>query len=172
VDSQQQTQLYSALKGRPGITSVSSRTAALASFEETLAQTSGVFAYILILFATLIVFAAVYNAGRIALSERSRELASLCVLGFSRTEVAVVVSGEQAVLAATAVPIGLCIGYLIASWLSWVYTLEMFRIPLIIAPKSYSVTVLSVTAAAAVSAFVVHRRIMRLNLIAAIKTME
>jgi putative ABC transport system permease protein len=172
VDSQQETQLYTALKGRPGIMSVSSRTAALASFEETLAQTSGVFAYILILFATVIVFAAVYNAGRIALSERSRELASVCVLGFSNTEVAIVVIGEQALLAAIAVPIGLCIGYLIASWLSWVYTLEMFRIPLIITPLSYFVTALSVTASAAVSAFVVHRRIMRMNLIAAIKTME
>ena len=171
VDSQQQSRLYSALKQRPTIASVSSRTAALASFEETLA-TSGSFAYIFVLFATVIVFAAVYNAGRIALSERLRELASLCVLGFSRTEVAVVVVGEQAVLAAIAVPMGLWIGYLIATWISWAYTLELFRIPLIITRTSYFVTVLSVTASAALSAFVVHRRIMRLNLVAAIKTRE
>lgn len=172
VDSQQQERLYAELKRRPGVISVSSRTAALASFEDTLAQTSGAFAYIFVLFATVIVFAAVYNAGRIALSERSRELASLCVLGFSRTEVAIVVIGEQAALAAAAVPLGLWIGYGIAKWISWAYTLEMFRIPLIIAPRSYLMVVLSVMASAALSAFVVHRRIMKLNLVAAIKTRE
>ena len=172
TDPQHQTALYSAIKLRPGIATVSSRTAALASFEDTLAKTSGVFAYILVLFATVIVFAAVYNAGRIALSERTRELASLCVLGFSRMEAVVVVVGEQALLTAVAVPIGLWIGYLIASWLSWAYTLELFRIPLVITTKSYLITVLSVTASAALSAFVMHRRIMRLNLVAAIKTAE
>jgi putative ABC transport system permease protein len=172
VDSGQQAQLYSALKERPAVAGVSSRKAAVASFEETLAKTTGKFAYILVLFATVIVFAAVYNAGRIALSERSRELASLCVLGFSRNEVAVVVIGEQATLAATAIPLGLGIGYLIASWLSWVYTLEMFRIPLVISSRSYFVTLVSVTVSAALSALVVHRRISRLNLVAAIKTRE
>jgi len=172
IDSQQQPQVFAALKRRPAIATVSSRTAALASFEETLAQTSGAFAYVLVLFATAIVFAAVYNAGRIALSERTRELASLCVLGFSRSEVAVVVIGEQMALTIAAIPIGLGIGYLIASWLSWVYTLEMFRIPVFIDCTSYFATVVSVAAAAALSAWVVRGRITRLQLVSAIKTME
>jgi putative ABC transport system permease protein len=172
VDSAHQKQLNLSLKRRPGISGVSSRTGALASFEETLARTSGSFAYIFVLFASVIVFAAVYNAGRIALSERSRELASLCVLGFSRSEVSIVVIGEQAVLAAMAIPSGLGIGYLISSWISWAYTLEMFRIPLVISPGSYGITVLTGMASAALSALVVHRRIVRLNLVAAIKTRE
>jgi putative ABC transport system permease protein len=172
VDSRQEHALESQLKHSTAITSVSSRKAAVKSFEDTLAQTSGNFAYIFILFATLIVFASVYNAGRIALSERTRELASLCVLGFSRAEVALVVIGEQAVLTAVAIPIGIAIGYLIASWLSWVYALELFRIPLIITRASYGATVFSATSAALVSALVVLRRIVRLNLVAAIKTAE
>jgi len=172
ADPQQQASLYGALKNRPAIASVSSRAGSLRSFEDTLAQTSGNFAYIFVLFATVIVFAAVYNAGRIALSERARELASLCVLGFSRREVGVVVIGEQVLLALTAIPVGLALGYLIAAWISWAYALELFRIPLIITSKSYVMTVVSVMASAAVSAFVVHRRIVRLNLVSAIKTME
>jgi putative ABC transport system permease protein len=164
--------LHLALKRRPGVASVSSRRAGLASFEETLARTSGAFAYIFVIFATLIVFAAVYNAGRIALSERSRELASLCVLGFSRGQVATVVIGEQAVLALLAIPVGLATGYFIGSWISWAYALELFRIPFVITPASYLLTVVSVLASAGGSAFVVHRRIMRLNLVSAIKTME
>jgi putative ABC transport system permease protein len=172
VDPLQQKQLNIELKARPGIAGVSSRTASLASFEETLARTSGWFAYIFVLFASVIVFAAVYNAGRIALSERSRELASLCVLGFARSEVAVVVVGEQAALAAAAIPAGLGIGYLISAWISWAYTLEMFRIPLMLSTRSYLITVLTVGASAALSALVVQRKIVRLNLVAAIKTRE
>ena len=172
VDSAYQQSLNSSLKQRPGISGVSTRASALTSFEETLARTSGSFAYIFVLFASVIVFAAVYNAGRIALSERSRELASLCVLGFSRSEVAVVIIGEQAVLAAVALPAGLGIGYLISSWISWTYALEMFRIPLVISTKSYFITAMTVTASAALSALVVLQRIVRLNLVAAIKTRE
>jgi putative ABC transport system permease protein len=172
VDGARQDRLDSALKTRPEVASVSSRSSALKSFEDTLARTSGMFAYIFVLFSTLIVFAAVYNAGRIALSERSRELASLCVLGFSRAEVAIVVIGEQFVLAAIAIPLGLLIGYGISSWISWNYNLEMFRIPLVISTQSYFGTVVSVIVAAALSALVVQRRIARLNLIAAIKARE
>jgi putative ABC transport system permease protein len=172
ADPQRQGELHAALKRRPEVASVSPRTAALRSFEETLARTSGMFAYIFVIFASVIVFAAVYNAGRIALSERSRELASLCVLGFSRGQVAVIVIGEQALLALIAIPAGLAIGYAIAGWISWAYALELFRIPLVITTASYLITVVSVMASAALSAFVVHRRIMRLNLISAIKTME
>jgi putative ABC transport system permease protein len=83
-----------------------------------------------------------------------------------------VVIGEQAVLAAMAIPSGLGIGYLISYWISWSYTLEMFRIPLVISPGSYGITVLTGMASAALSALVVHRRIVRLNLVAAIKTRE
>ena len=83
-----------------------------------------------------------------------------------------VVIGEQAVLAAIAIPVGLCIGYLIAAWVSWAYTLEMFRIPLIVTLRSYVLTVLSVAASALLSALVVHLRIMRMNVVSAIKTME
>jgi putative ABC transport system permease protein len=172
LDSTQERQVNLALKQRPGISSVSSRTAGLASFEETLARTSGSFAFVFALFATVIVFAAVYNAGRIALSERFRELASLCVLGFSRIEVAIIVIGEQAVLTAAAIPSGLGIGYLISAWISWAYSLEMFRIPLVITTPSYLMTMVTVAASFALSAFVVHRRIVRLKLVAAIKTME
>ena len=47
-------------------------------------ETLGVLVAFNILFASTIAFGVVYNAARISLSERSRELASLRVLGFTR----------------------------------------------------------------------------------------
>jgi putative ABC transport system permease protein len=127
---------------------------------------------ILITFASVIAFAAVYNFGRIALSERGRELASLRVLGFTRPEVTRMLVGEQALLVAAAIPAGLLLGYQIALALSRIYSWELFRIPVVIARASYAVCVLTVAASAAVSALIVRYRIGRMNLVSVIKTRE
>ena len=50
------------------------------------------------MFAGIIAFGVVYNSARVSLSERSRELASLRVLGFTRAEISMILLGELAVL--------------------------------------------------------------------------
>ena len=57
----------------------------------------------------------VYNAARISLSERSRELASLRVLGFTRAEISAILLGELAIVTLLAVPVGLLLGRGIAA---------------------------------------------------------
>ncbi len=49
----------------------------------------------------------VYNATRIALSERGHELATLRVLGFTRWEISYILLGEAALLMLVALPVGL-----------------------------------------------------------------
>ena len=58
-----------------------------ASYRETTARFILVFSAIVTLFAVVISVGVVYNNARIALSERTWELASLRVLGFTRGEV-------------------------------------------------------------------------------------
>ena len=94
----------------PAVAGASSRLAMLASFESTLARSFGIFTSVLVVFASVIACAMVYNAARIALSERGRELASLRVLGFTRGEVAALLLGEQAMLTLLALPVGFWIG--------------------------------------------------------------
>jgi putative ABC transport system permease protein len=163
---------YSSLKRMPVIASASSKQAAIESFEETLAQNFAVSTGVLILFATIIAFAAVYNSGRIALSERARELASLRVLGFTRAEVATMVVGEQGILVAAALPVGLLAGYTSAAMISRIYSWELFRIPLVITASSYAFSLVVVGAAAVLSGWIVRRRVHRMNLVSTIKTRE
>ena len=59
-----------------------------------------------VLFSSVIAFGVVYNAARISLSERSRELASLRVLGFTRAEISLILLGELGVILLMAVPAG------------------------------------------------------------------
>ena len=123
-------------------------------------------------FACTLAFGVVYNSARIALSERGRELATLRVLGFGRAEVSYILLGEVALLIAAALPLGCVAGY----GLAWIFTTsfetELYRVPLVVEPSTYGLSVLIGLAAAAASAFLVRRRLDRLDLIAVLKTRE
>ena len=72
VDSARSDSLNQELKRMPAVAGTASRLSMLRSFESTLAQSMGIFTTVLVLFASVIAVAVVYNAARIALSERGR----------------------------------------------------------------------------------------------------
>ncbi len=125
-----------------------------------------------VFFSGVIAVGVVYNAARISLSERARDLASLRVLGFTHGEVNRILLGELAVVTLTAVPIGLVCGWALA-WLTLALLRnELYRIPLSIDPSTYGVSVLVVVAAAWLSGLLVRRRLKSLDLISVLKTSE
>jgi putative ABC transport system permease protein len=128
IDSTLALPLYTKLKQLPAVASVSFRRAALEGFRDTIAKSFLVFTLVLVIFASVIAFAVIYNAARIALSERGRELASLRIMGFTREEVAVVLLGEQAVMTMLALPVGCGLGWLFSRRLEQVLATEMLRI--------------------------------------------
>jgi putative ABC transport system permease protein len=172
VDAHELPVLNAALKRMPAVAGATSRKAMLQSFEETLARSFAIFTTVLIGFASVIACAVVYNAARIALSERGRELASLRVLGFTRGEVAVLLFGEQALLTLLAIPLGFAIGRGFCALLSAAYQWELFRLPLVITGRSHAFAIVVVVAAAAASTAIVRRRLDRLDLVAVLKTRE
>ena len=87
-----------ALKETPAVAGVTLKRTAIESFEKTLAETFYVMIFFNLLFSSVIAFGVVYNAARVSLSERSRELASLRVLGFTRGEISFILLGELAVV--------------------------------------------------------------------------
>jgi putative ABC transport system permease protein len=172
VDERRLPELNALLKRMPAVAGATSRTAMLRSFEETLARSFAIFTTVLIGFASVIACAVVYNAARIALSERGRELASLRVLGFTRGEVALLLFGEQAILTVLALPLGFAIGRGFCALLSAAYQWELFRIPLVLTGRSHAFALAVVLAAAAASMAIVRYRLDRLDLVAVLKTRE
>jgi putative ABC transport system permease protein len=172
VDASRAAALHAELKRMPGVAGATTRKAALQGFEETLAKSLGVFTTVLAAFASVIAAAMVYNAARIALSERGRELASLRVLGFRRGEVSLLLLGEHALLTAAAIPLGFAIGYWMCALLAEAYQWELFRMPLVVSRRTYTFAVVVVVAAAVFSALLVRRRIDRMDLVAVLKTRE
>ena len=95
-----------ALKALPAVAGAGFKRAVLESFRETMAANMNLTIFINVLFASVIAFGVVYNAARVSLSERSRELASLRVLGFTRAEISLILLGELALLTLAALPVG------------------------------------------------------------------
>jgi putative ABC transport system permease protein len=172
VDPNHLDQLYTRLKRMPAVTGVTVNQLAIARFRKTIGETIGILTSILILFACVIAFGVVYNAARIALSERSRELATLRIVGFSQGQIAVILLGEQALLTLVAMPLGALLGYELSALLTHALNREVFRMPLIITRSSYAFAFMVVAIAACFSGLMIRRQLTHLDLIAVLKTRE
>ncbi len=173
VDPERMDALYRELKSSPRVSGVAIKGATLASFRKTIAENLLRMRLFNVLFASVIAVGVVYNAARITLSERARELATLRVIGFTRGEISLILLGELAMLLFIAIPIGLALGYgLAALVIGLAYDTELFRIPLRIARSTYGFAA-TVTLAAALASGLASRRLLdRLDLIAVLKSKE
>jgi len=161
-----------AVLDRPVIASVTLQSAAIKSFETTLEETISIMMTIYGLIGGAIAAGVVYNAARISLTERGRELASLRVLGFTRHEVSYILIGELVILVLLALPLGCLLGVALAYVFGMSMSSELFRIPIVIEPSTYGMCALIVLVAAIGSAILVSRRIGQLDMIAVLKTRE
>jgi putative ABC transport system permease protein len=164
--------LYRMLKETPRVSAVTLKEAALKNFQDTVGENLMQMRLFNMLFACIIAFGVVYNSARISLSERSRELATLRVIGFTRVEISMILLGEMAVLTLVAIPAGLALGYLLAGWLATTMDTELFRLPWVVSRSTYGFAVTVVVAAALFSALVVRRKLDHLDLVAVLKARD
>ena len=172
VDEHEQQQLYTQLKQTPAVASVAMRQTTIDQFNEILTQSMAGFTVVLVGFASVIAFGVVYNAARIALSERERELATLRIIGFTKGEIAFILLGEQAVLLSLAIPIGFGLGCGLAALMTESYDWELFRFPLVVTPATYAFAFVVIMAAALASGLLIRQQLNRLDLVAVLKTRE
>jgi putative ABC transport system permease protein len=151
---------------------VFSKATLLRNMQEVSARNVRIMSTVLTLFATVIAVGVVYNNARIALAERTWELASLRVLGFTRAEVSGLLLGEMAIGIAIALPIGMALGYGLVHMVVGLLKSDQFFFPVVIRPPTYAWAGLTVLASGLASALVVRRRIDKLDLVAALKTRE
>lgn len=173
VDKRHTPDVLRKLRDMPAVAGTTARARMLQSFYETMARQMLIFAFFNTILAATIAIGVVYNTARIAFSERSRELASLRVLGYTRGEISYILLGELAVLVLAAIPVGLWLG----KWLCETMTEatgqnDLFRVPSVISPWSYSFAALVVLIAAVISALVVRRKLDHMDLVEVLKTRE
>jgi putative ABC transport system permease protein len=169
---QEEPEVRRRLGALPMIGSVSSRMAEREQIERQMAEAQLIRMVVVTLFAAVITVGVVYNNARIAVSMRSRELATLRVLGFSRAEVSEILLGELGLQVLLAVPPGLVIG----GWMTHLVTAsidaERYRWPVVISSQSYAFATIVVLVAATLSALLVRRQLDRLDLVGVLKTRD
>lgn len=172
VEPSQADELYRRLKEMPRVAAVSRKAAFIESFRQIFAKNLNVLVFFFILFATIISFGVVYNSARISLSERSRELASLRVLGFRRSEISFIFLGELALVTLLSLPLGFALGYGLSALVLTSFQTELYRFPVVISRQAFAMAGLTVVLSALVSGLAVRRQLDRLDLIAVLKTRE
>lgn len=172
LDSEQTDAFNTTILDRPFVASVALRSAAIETFNETLEETISIMMTIYALIGGSIAAGVVYNAARISLAERGRELASLRVLGFTRNEAAYILLGELAILTVLAIPIGALLGAGFAQLIVVGMSTELYRVPYALLPSTRGFAGLIVLIASLGAALLVARRIRDLDLIEVLKTRE
>ncbi|MCZ6506489.1 MAG: ABC transporter permease, partial [Acidobacteria bacterium] len=172
VDSLQLERLYKRLKKMPFVAGVGLRRAQLENFQTYMGDNMGMVTAANLFFAFVIAFGVIYNTARISLSETSRELASLRVIGFTRREISAILLGELAVLTLAAIPLGLVLGYSMFVAAMQSLESELFRIPIVLSGDTFAMATVTVVASMVVSAAVVRRRLYNLDLIGVLKIRE
>lgn len=163
---------HAAVKSLPAVAGVALTAVTLQNFRDTMAENMYLQIFINVMFAGVIAFGVVYNAARVSLSERERDLASLRVLGFTRAEISLILLGELAVLTLAALPLGAAIGYGLGVLIMTAFNNEVYRLSFTVSPPAIAWSCLVVIAAAGVSGLLVRRRLDRLDLVAVLKTRE
>jgi putative ABC transport system permease protein len=164
--------IYRELKQTPAIASVSVKQASVDSFKNTIGKNMLHMRMINLTFAIIIALGVVYNGARISLSERSRELATLRVIGFTKREISTILLGEIGTITLLGIPLGLVLGYCFARSLAYFFDQEVFRFPFVIANSTYGLAAGVVLAASIGSGMLVRRRLNDLDLIAVLKSRE
>ncbi len=174
IDERVESDLLTVLKNLPTVSMVALKSVSVSNFHDTVAETLLIFVGFFSAFSFALGFGVTYNAQRIALSERGRELATLRVLGFSRHDALYILLGETMLLVSVALPLGCALGWLMTALFvnSSGFQTELMRLPLVIAPSTFGAAVVVLLLATAFSGVVMKRRVDNLDLISVLKTRE
>ena len=172
VDQNYSAQLYKKIKEIPAIISLNITSVLRQIFADIMAENILKMVAINVIFASFISFGIIYNTARITLSERSRELASLRVLGLTRAEVAYILFGELGLITLLSLPIGLFLGYSMSVGMTKSMDSELFRLPVYLKNSTYGYAVLIVLLSAVVSFYLVWRQVDSIDLVSAQKGVE
>lgn len=172
IDGGRAAALDRTLADTPQVAGVVARDVQLRTFRETIARTLLRMRTVNAVFAAVIACGVVVTTARQSVIERSRDLASLRVLGYTRREVAAILLGEQALMTLAAIPPGLLLGFGFVVVTTWGYDTELFRVPARVHPRTYALAAGTLLVAAAAAAAVVRRQLDRLDLVAVLKARD
>jgi len=139
---------------------------------EEMMESYGSMIYIYALIGVIIGFAIIYSSSVITTSERSRELASMMVLGMTPSEVLSVVTFEQWCIGALAMAAGIPLAKLMLSGISQAMSTDVYTIPSTITSSSFLMAFVVTVGSIWVAQQFAGRKIRSLSLVEVLKSVE
>lgn len=163
---------YASVKRLPAVQSVTSRLETIHNLQETILKMQNFFIGFVILFSGVIFFGAVLNASLVNLSERSREVGTLLVLGYTPREVGGMLLRESMLIHMVGAALGLPLGYALVRLTCWAYSTDVIRLPVVAPAKDYVLTLVVGAAFGLLAHVFVQRRIARFDMVEAMRIRE
>ncbi|MBP9085626.1 MAG: ABC transporter permease [Kofleriaceae bacterium] len=156
----------------PGILAATESQVNFDNFEATTGSFTTVMTTVVLMFGIVIAVGVVYNNGRVTLSERSRELATLRVLGFTSDEVAGSLISEMVMHLVLAMPLAYPIGTALANGIMSSVDAEQYQLNAVIDWRTWAMAYLVVAAASAATALGLARRVKKIDPVIALKARD
>lgn len=172
TDPRKNERLGVTLKNLPAVAAVTFKDRTVKTFRDTAEESQQISNYVLLCFAGVIAFGVLYNTARISLAERSRELGSLRVLGFTHAEVGAVLAGESLFLTVLGIVPGVALGVWFSWFLSHAYETDLYRFPFVMRGSNILTSIVVVLVFGVIANVLVLRRLRRQNVVEVLKTRE
>ncbi len=164
--------LYRELKTFPALQGISSAREQKVALENQIMGAMLAIIVIMVLFAGLVFCGSILTSSLISLAERQQEIATLRVLGYSALDVGGIFLRESVVVNFLGVLIGLPTGYWLSYWIDHASSTEIIRMPFIIAPHSWAVTIVLGVVFALLAHYPVQRTINKMDWLGALNAKE
>ena len=172
VDPARAGEVDDRLRSLPRVAGVSRPREVARRFQDRSTESMRTTSLILTIFGVTIAIGVVYNNARAALSLRSRDLATLRVLGFTRREITAISFGEIFAQVGLAIVPGVLIGRAFVILTMSSVDQELLRFPTVITSGAYAFAIGVTLAAALVSALLMKRRLDELDLVGVLKARD
>jgi len=132
----------------------------------------GVVTVVLVVLACALALVVLFNLTNINILERTRELATLKVLGFSSGELAMYVYRENLLVIALGILLGLGGGVLLHAFVLSTIEIDLVRFPIIISPWSFLYAIVLSSAFALFVNLVMNRKLANIDMVESLKAVE
>jgi putative ABC transport system permease protein len=168
---QNQTKVTAKLKEMATVDSIQSTTDALANLNKAVENSSFSIGF-MILASGILAFAVIYNITTINIFERRRELATLKVLGFTRSEMDGLIRNENLIVTLFSVVCGLFLGRRLLDFLARDASTDNMSLPAVLHEPSYFLAVVLVLAFTLSANFILMKKVHTIDMVEALKSSE
>ncbi|MCD7822935.1 MAG: FtsX-like permease family protein [Oscillospiraceae bacterium] len=127
---------------------------------------------LILICAAALAFIVMFNLGNINISERAREIATIKVIGFRKSETDDYVFRENIVLTLMGIVIGLPLGVLLHAFVMSQIKVDMVSFKVVINPLSFVLTVVLVIIFAIITDLILRKKIASIDMAESLKSVE